>query len=344
MTSNAARTSLTLAVECSRLAHDVRGIGRYVRALLPRLASQREELRLIPFARRRGELDALRASVAVLGVPSDRCEVRLFDELHAGAADLWWYPWNVARPTPRVGTVVATMQDVAPLALPDPRRTKWLQNRRWRRLYRATATRAEMLLTISRFTAREIEHNLGVAPSRIRVTPLAADDLAIPNPGRDTEALARLGVRSPYVLAINANDRRKNLALLDRAMPHVADGKYSGDVRLQKERIAIQIPPLWPLAVPQKIRAGENESAFVAFNQIRQPVGTRHRADENKHGTGRYALDLAGVRAKDRNFFKVLVTMCLGHAGVRPQLDIWCPLDLIDEILRHGPPKGVTAH
>jgi len=223
MRSNAARTSLTLAVECSRLAYDVRGIGRYVRALLPRLASQREELRLIPFARRRGELDALRASVAVLGVPSDRCEVRLFDELHAGAADLWWYPWNVARPTPRVGTVVATMQDVAPLALPDPRRTKWLQNRRWRRLYRATATRAEMLLTISRFTAREIEHNLGVAPSRIRVTPLAADDLAIPNPERDTEALARLGVRSPYVLAINANDRRKNLALLDRAMPHVAE-------------------------------------------------------------------------------------------------------------------------
>jgi len=223
MTSSDARRSMTLAVECSRLAHDVRGIGRYVRALLPRLAAQRAALRLTPFARRQDELDDLHAVISALGVPSDRCEVRLFGELNADDADLWWYPWNVARPVHRGSRVVATIHDVAPLAHPDPRRTKWLRNRRWRRLYRATASRADLLITISTFTAAEIEHFLDVPPGRIRVTSLAADDMSMPNPQRDLEALARLGVRSPYVLAINANDRRKNLALLDRAMPHVAE-------------------------------------------------------------------------------------------------------------------------
>lgn len=214
---------MKLAIECSRLPRDTRGIGRYVRALLPRLLSQRPELRLIPFARRRGELDELRATLASLGLPGERTEVALFEDLRAHDVDLWWYPWNVARPAPRNGVVVATVLDVAPLAYPDPRRTKWWQNRRWRRLYAATAKRADLLISISEFTAREVERFLDVPRERIRVTPLAADDIGVPPPARDAEALARLGVRRPYVLAVNAADRRKNLALLDRAMPHVAD-------------------------------------------------------------------------------------------------------------------------
>jgi glycosyltransferase involved in cell wall biosynthesis len=144
-------------------------------------------------------------------------------QLDDGDADLWWYPWNIARPAPRSGAVVATVLDVAPLAFPDPRRTKWWQNRRWRRLYGTTARRATLLIAISEFTASEVERLLDVPRERIRVTPLAADDFTVPPPGRDAAALARLGVRSPYVLAVNAADRRKNLALLDRAMPHVVD-------------------------------------------------------------------------------------------------------------------------
>ena len=214
---------MKLAVECSRLAHDTRGIGRYVRALLPRLLALRAELRLIPFARRRSELDELRSTLQALGLPSTRTEARLFEDLRKEDADLWWYPWNVARPAPRAGVVVATVLDVAPLAFPDPRRTKWWQNRRWRRLYDATAKRAELLIAISEFTASEVESFLDVPRERIRVTPLAADDFSVPPPERDAEALARLGVSTPYVLAVNAADRRKNLALLDRAMPHVVD-------------------------------------------------------------------------------------------------------------------------
>ena len=214
---------MRVAVECSRLGRDARGIGRYVRALLPRLLASRAELRLLPFARRRSELDELRHTLGALGVPADRAEPRLFAELRESEADLWWYPWNVARPAPRAGTVVVTVHDVAPLAYPDPRRSKWLQNRRWRKLFARTVQRADLILTPSHFTASELHRALGVPEAVTRVTPLAADDLHIPPPARDAAALERLGIRAPYVLAVSAVDRRKNLELLDAAMVHVAD-------------------------------------------------------------------------------------------------------------------------
>src|SRR5260221_6312858 len=57
----------------------------------------------------------------------------------------------------------------------------------------------------------------------MRVVLLAADDFVVPPPEGDAEILARLGVTSPFVLAVGAADRRKNLALLDRAMPRVIE-------------------------------------------------------------------------------------------------------------------------
>jgi glycosyltransferase involved in cell wall biosynthesis len=129
----------------------------------------------------------------------------------------------VSLPAPRRGVVVATIQDVAPIVLPDPRRRKFLKNLRWRRRYRFTAKRADMILAISRFTRDEVHRVLGVPHERMRVTLLAADDLRIPPAERDAGALARLGVTKPFVLAVGAADRRKNLGLLERAMPRVAE-------------------------------------------------------------------------------------------------------------------------
>ena len=224
MTQPAAEAhSLMIAVECSRLARDTRGIGRYVRALLPRLLAQRPALRMIAFARARDEVDELRWALDELGLPAARVETRLFGDLRASDADLWWYPWNVTRPVHRTGTVVATVHDVSPLVYPDPRRTKWWQNRRWQRLYDATVRRSNVMLTVSGFTAGELRRVLDVPRDRVRVTPLAADDFPVPPVSRDADVLARLGVRVPFVLAVGTKDRRKNLALLDRAMPHVVD-------------------------------------------------------------------------------------------------------------------------
>src|SRR6185503_10271669 len=136
--------------------------------------------------------------------PLDRVRFERLGRLNQVRAALFWYPWNVALPAPRRGVVVATIQDVAPLVLPDPRRRKLLKNLRWRRRYRLTAKRATLLIAISQFTRDETHRVLGFPTSRIRVTPLAADDLAIPSAERDAAALARLGVQTPYLLAVGA--------------------------------------------------------------------------------------------------------------------------------------------
>ena len=216
------KQATVVAVEASRLAQELRGIGREVWALLPRLLRQRPSLRLVLLLRRSSDVDAIRRRLAELGAPLDRVTFDSLGAIDRVDADVFWYPWNVSLPAPRRGVVVATIQDVAPLVLPDPRRRKWLKNFRWRRRYGFTARRADMILAISRFTSDEVHRVLGVPYDRMRVTLLAADDLPIPPAERDAEALARLHVRTPYVLAVGAADRRKNLGLLERAMPRVA--------------------------------------------------------------------------------------------------------------------------
>lgn len=213
--------ALVVAVEASRLAQELRGIGREVWALLPRLLRQRPELRLVLLIRRPRDAEIVRARLASLAAPLERVSFESLRRVDRMSADVFWYPWNVALPAPRAGVVVTTIQDVAPLVLPDPRRRKWLKNFRWRRRYGFTARRADMILAISSFTRDEVHRVLGVPPERMRVTLLAADDLRIPPVDRDAEALTRLGVRAPFVLAVGAGDRRKNLGLLERAMPRV---------------------------------------------------------------------------------------------------------------------------
>ncbi len=237
--------SLVVAVEASRLAQERRGIGREVWALLPRLLRQRPDLRLVLLVRRSADMEEIGTRLASLGAPLDRVGFHPRWRLDRCGADLFWYPWNVALPAPRRGVVVATIQDIAPLVLPDPRRRKLLKNFRWRRRYRLTAKRATLLIAISNFTRDEVHRVLGVPMSRIRVTPLAADDLAIPSAERDTDALARLGVRTPYLLAVGAADRRKNLGLLERAMPRIAATNPNATLVLAGPRRNVVADPAW---------------------------------------------------------------------------------------------------
>ena len=152
-----------------------------------------------------------------------RATVHHVRDLSRSGADVCWYPWNIASPLPRTGAVVVTMHDVAPVALPDPRWLAWRKNWRWRRRYAATARRADMIVADSAFTAGEIHRVLEVPRDRIRVVHLAADAFAAQPARGDRATLARLGVRQPFVLSVGANDRRKNLDLLQRAMHAVVE-------------------------------------------------------------------------------------------------------------------------
>jgi glycosyltransferase involved in cell wall biosynthesis len=213
---------MVVAVEATRLAREIRGIGRYVRALLPRLVTQRPGLRLVLFVKRR-DLDEVSRMVADHPAMRGRVDVRPTRELTRSSADVVWFPWNIAGPSPAGAAVVVTMHDVAPIALPDPRLLRWRKNLRWRLRYAATARRATIIVADSAFTADEVHRMLGYPRDRMHVVLLAADDVAAPAPAGDAAALERLGVQRPYVLTVGAADPRKNLALVQRAMPRVLE-------------------------------------------------------------------------------------------------------------------------
>jgi len=212
--------SFTIAIEATRLAREVRGIGRYVRALLPRLLSLRPHTHVILFVKARdvASMDRICREDPRLG---GAVEVRAIGALRRSVADVYWFPWNVVAPAPKHGAVVVTVHDVAPLALPDPRWWKWRKNWRWRRRYRHAVERATLLVVDSQFTAAEVHRLLGVPHHRMRVALLAADDLAPPPAAGDSALLQRLGVRRPFVLSVGAADRRKNLAMIQRAIGDV---------------------------------------------------------------------------------------------------------------------------
>ena len=212
---------LVVAVEATRLLREVRGIGRYVRALLPRLVALRPGLRLALYVKNQRDVETVEPVFAAMPALRDHLEVRPVREMVRSGADVFWYPWNTASPTPSRGAVVATMHDIVPIAHPDPRLRGWQKNLRWRRRYGATARRATLIIADSQFTADEIHRMLGVPRDRMRIALLAADDFAVPPVEGDAAALAGLGVRTPFVLSVGAADRRKNLALLERAMPRV---------------------------------------------------------------------------------------------------------------------------
>ena len=150
-------------------------------------------------------------------------------------ADLFWYPWNVALPAPRRGVVVATIQDVAPLVLPDPRRRKLLKNLRWRRRYRLTAKRADA-------AHRHLAVHARRGASRARLSDVA-DPRDAARRGRSRDPAGRRATRRRWrgsacgrriVLAVGAADRRKNLGLLERAMPRVAETNPARDARARR--------------------------------------------------------------------------------------------------------------
>ena len=212
---------MLVAVEATRLSREVRGIGRYVRALLPRLVAMRPGLRLALFVKNHRDVEALMPVFTESASLRGRVTIHPVHEMVKSRADVFWYPWNTASPTPTRGPVVATMHDIVPIAHPDPRLRGWQKNLRWRRRYAATAKRATLIVADSQFTADEIHRVLGVGYERMRVVLLAADDFVVPPSAGDAAALERLGVCRPFVLAVGAADRRKNLDLLERAMPRV---------------------------------------------------------------------------------------------------------------------------
>ncbi len=87
------------------------------------------------------------------------------------------------------------------------------------------------VITLSEAARQDIVRVFGIAPERISVTPLAADQRFRPQPEDAVRALrARLGLPDAFVLYVGSNKPHKNLALLQEAWRSSAlQGDGDGD-------------------------------------------------------------------------------------------------------------------
>jgi glycosyltransferase involved in cell wall biosynthesis len=200
-------SALHVAVDARNLAHDRRGIGRYVRAMLARFA-QRTDVRV------------------TLVQPG------LFGTHAPRTADVVWHPWNGTFFAARVPGVV-TFHDAVPFRFPNADARK---RRNEQEPFRRSAATAALFLANSAFTVAEIGAVLGVARERMLVTPLAVDPTVFTPAGPS----AALPDGRPYVLFAGAHDDHKNVVTLIRAWERAFP---SGAVALAFTRAPMVLPP-----------------------------------------------------------------------------------------------------
>ena len=194
---------MIFAVDAFNLAADRRGMGRYVRGVLAGLqALGEDDVRLIVRSRRKdgglaGEFDY------PLIEPRD---------LRGSPADVVWYPWNGMRFDPRAPSI-ATIYDAFAFTYPHK---NFIARRREQNPIRRAARDANLIVTISHWSAGELQRTLGIAPSCIAIVPPVVEPFWHP------VAVKR---DSDYFLFVAGPEERKNAPLLFNAFEEAFAGE-----------------------------------------------------------------------------------------------------------------------
>jgi glycosyltransferase involved in cell wall biosynthesis len=206
------------------------GVGTYIRNLVPALAGRDPSLEVTLFHARfesprppepwmdgfaeaevPGSIRSLYPRWNLTARPALPGAIRSAELVHAMSA-------SAVPPTAHGQRLVVTVHDLAFDRYPK------LFPRAWRAMYRlglrAAVRRADAIVTPSRSTAEDVLSRTNIDPRKLHVVPEAA---ALPASQVDVgEALARLKVRTPYVLFVGTIEPRKNLVRLVRAYRRVA--------------------------------------------------------------------------------------------------------------------------
>jgi glycosyltransferase involved in cell wall biosynthesis len=209
------------------------GIGRYTRLLAQHLAplsGASDPLRLFYFDfKRRGDAPAIPGArnqpwrLLPGGVVQQlwkRVGWPDFATL-AGAADLYHFT-NYIIPPLRRGCAVVTVFDMSFARLPqfaEARNLAYLQAR-----LGPTLERADAILTISQFSAREIAALHPAAAGKLHAIPLGIDaSFAPPSPAAVAAVRRRLGLERPYLLSVGTIEPRKNYPFMSDLFDAIAD-------------------------------------------------------------------------------------------------------------------------
>ncbi len=199
------------------------GIGRYTRVLAEELLRQLpsgDALRLFYLDfRRRARVDLPGAETVPSRLLPGAILQRLWRtvrfppfDLLSGPADVFHFT-NFLRPPLRRGKSVVTIFDMSFERFPQFAEEKNLRN--LRRGIRRTAAEADAILTISEFSAREIEELLPESKGKLHAIPLGiSPEFRAASAAEVSHLRETLGLSRPYLLAVGTIEPRKNLPFL----------------------------------------------------------------------------------------------------------------------------------
>ncbi len=119
---------------------------------------------------------------------------------------------------PTRARIVSMVHDLIPLKFPDVVFRNPVHRLYYNALIRASTRRADMILTNSEFSKREIVTELGADESKIYKITLGVDEAGPIDQAQVTDVLRRCDLTRPYLLALGSTEPRKNNRRVIEAM------------------------------------------------------------------------------------------------------------------------------
>ncbi len=208
-----------IVIDCRFVHHS--GIGRYMRALVPRVLRQLPEAQVVLLVGRQERDAAFERQCLALGAQLRRVGAGMYSlaeqwrvPLAVPAADvLWMMHYDVPFLPVRARRRLVTIHDMAHLAVPDG---MGLAKRAYARLFYWRAAQSDAILTVSEFSKREILAYERVRPERIHVVYNGVEEGLRPctDARRIAAVRARCGIPPRYLLFVGNLKPNKNLPRL----------------------------------------------------------------------------------------------------------------------------------
>src|SRR5919109_2845923 len=124
-----------------------------------------------------------------------------------------------------------------------------------------------------------------------------------------------------------------------RGRAHVAAGEDAGDARLEKVRVALELPA----SGGGDVRTGEDIAAPVELDLRWQPRRLRIGADEQEEPAGLQSRRLSRVGVTDIDRLESCLAVSGNDFRPEPGLDVRTGRELLDQVARHAPLEPLAA-
>lgn len=203
---------MRIGIDLTHLPWDNRGMGRYVKEILPFLLNDKE-ISCVLFSAKRFPNDV--SNEIPQGIKIEDLPGKSYIDGKAPKVDLMWFPWNIPSFSCNIKSIV-TIHDIIRFRYPKSGFLGWYYTGKEKRKLLDSARDSNHIIADSEFSKQEFMRFLSVPSQKITVIPLGVDcNKFFPRPLSGlSETFKQFGINAPYLLYVGAIQPSKNIELL----------------------------------------------------------------------------------------------------------------------------------